>query len=298
MADTKIVVDDAQLDRICERLLKPSSSFWTSDRCLRTAQLVALVAGGSWVLVHFILFERDAVAAARERDRALAQHSRLTMDIQTEQRALRQAELTHAIESQRLKLELARLEQRQVAHDLEQDTTYRFSRESSIKVERIDDDRRLYDVEYSITITNVSDTPFEISFWVLDYYIGTLAPPDDGWSMIRIGLPESRWSPGSMNPGGAKWQRMGTYSAIVDGAWKEIPTPWSDVVRDARPKVGGVLTGVLNPKQSYTFQESYIVRAPVDAFVGFSAQFCFERCKDPKVDLFSNSRYAQLLNQE
>src|SRR5262249_15327875 len=85
------------------------------------------------------------------------------------------------------------------------------------KIKTIDDKTSLYEVCLDLETENVGDRPFEISYWVADYYIGTIPENvlDKPEFVVELGVPADRWNPRNTRPGAVEWHKEGTVGAIL-----------------------------------------------------------------------------------
>ena len=271
--DVKLSLNEEHVQRIEQALSRPPTRFWQSDNLLRAAQILALVIGGSWVLIQFLLFERSKIAL---------ENKVLEADIAAKESLQRQS----LIDEERKSVELVGLK------------TYRFRAERSIAptfVNQLDEKTALYNVHYQIKVTNESNVPLEISMWVLDYFTGELSKElQHSTSFIApIGYPENRWNSGSATSGAVVWKRVGSNGAIFSEAFGNIQPTWQAVVEDVDLATGGGLTGALSPGQSYSMSDDFLVKGTPGEYVAFVQNICFQRCKENN-DLYHTSEYQLL----
>jgi hypothetical protein len=258
MSEIKLSFDEEQLEKLHQALKHAPQPFWQSENLLRVTQVLALVLGGSWVLIQFLLYQREEIQLKRDE---LAQSVKLK------------------------------------GHELSSLTTYRFSLEPSIKAKRLgsaDKEYSLYEVNYSLILKNVSSEQFEASLWVLDYFIGEekkLEKP--GLSVRPVGYPAGRWNPSGGLDGAIQWKAVGSEGAIFAAALGKITEPWASVTGPLNLRAGGGLTGMLKQDQSYSYEQDFLVMAPIGAYVAFAASFCFDRCKNND-DLYTRRDYTKL----
>lgn len=275
--DVRVSLDNGQASDLRTALAKPSPSFWTSDALLRTIQVIAIVVGGCWVLIQFVLFERDRIQL---------ENSRIVAE-------------TAANESQ---ARLQGVEEKQRSLELTAAQTYGFELKRDANVvesRRIDDKSALYVIRYSAEITNKSAATFEMSLWVLDYYTGALRSDlQKATSFVEpIGFPADRWNSGSATGGAVVWERVGSVGAIFPNAQGGIASPWDYAVEDVALRSGGGMTGKLKPNQSLHVVDDFLVKASPGTYVAFVHSMCFNRCKDSDNDLFKSRIYVALPEQ-
>jgi hypothetical protein len=273
MTDIRISLDESQLLGLREALIRPSPSFWQSEGLLRVAQVLALAVGGCWVLIQFLLYQRDEIQLKRE-------------------------ELTQSVKLKELEVQLSDLKRARDTHDLATLTTYRFSDEANIEVRRLGSagaEKSMFEVTYSITLKNIADESFEVSLWVLDYFIGVVDKnlAKSAAFVKPISWPSNRWNPGIVPEGAVKWTKAGSQGAITAVAEGHIASPWNDYVNDVDLTIGGILTGTVKPEQTNSFRQTFLVKAPSDGYIAFLASICFNRCVNND-DLYGSTAQLKL----
>lgn len=273
MSELKILLDDDQVDRLRSSLSRPPASIWSSDNLLRVVQILAIVVGGCWVLVQFLLYQRDEIA-------------------------LRRMDLVQSVELKRMESELSDLKLARSAHEVNALTTYRFKETgdlSAIKIEDLGDGNSLYKVTYSTSIENTSNAEFEVSLWILDSFIGIVSEQllESSQFVEAIGFPADRWNPGANLKGAVIWKAVKSIGTIYPEAIGKIASPWNFVVSEVELRRGGGLVGTLKPSQNYLYEETFLVKAPTGAYVCFIVSYCFQRCNEND-DLFNLKRYTKL----
>lgn len=271
--DIKISLSEENTKILEKALHKSPTPFWKSDKLFLAIQAVALVVGGCWVLVQFIVFERDKISLD-------AQH------------------LKAQIELARLEAEKGTIQAQQMTLDLNNDKNRKFKAERSIEpafVKRLDDNTALYNLTYYIRVTNESKQPLEVSMWVLDYFTGK---PSNNLEELAefispIGYPENRWNTRSDTDGSVAWTRTGSHGAVFSAAQGNIELRCNAAVDDVTLANGGGLTGTLSPGQSYSMSEDFLVKATPGTYVAFVQSICFERGKEND-SLYHTSQYQML----
>jgi hypothetical protein len=287
---------------------------------LTTLQALAIVAGGCWVLFRYFEHERSAEelrakqlllqnqsseialltqqTAARlavEQQTLANLHGSLDLAIATEQRKLRSEELSKAVELQRLDLKLKTLQQTKSTHENNYAGAYRFDQEwilTGTRRERTSGDETEYELEYGFNFKNTSEIPFEMSLFVLDYYLG-VPDPSNSAAIAILGTPEDRWNPGSTQPGAIRWRKIGSLGSVYAVAAGSIAYPGSDIIRNEHLRIGGGGVGALKPNQTFQFIDNYLVRAPSRAYIAFVMSYCFNRCKNND-DFYSRADWISL----
>jgi hypothetical protein len=259
MQEDRIVFDDAQIKELAAAFKRPAGPTWSTDRILQLVQALAIILGGCWVVFQFLAFERESLVAEGERQ------------------ALRTQELKHSVE-------LKHLEAQRTAQGVQYANRQGFKSVTDLQAKLIEhsvDGMNLYEVSYALEIENISGKVFEISAWVLDYHLGelpaSLARSNSKPDVARLGHPASRWSPGSADPDGLAWRLVGTYSAILPLATGQITDPWESVIEQADPVRGGVFVGYVNPGESQSYDETFLVRAKKGTYMVMTANLCFDR---------------------
>lgn len=223
------------------------------------------------------------------------EQARLALSIQESQRTLRQHELETSVMLQQSDIELKRLEQKKAGHDVEYATAGRFSREFSISAERLDSFGGTlpeFEVKHGLTFQNISQVDIEISVLIIDYYIGVQAAQvEDRPTIVPLGVPADRWNYGSEQSGRIKWTHIGGIGSILGDAVPDIgPMMYFD---DVKLVPGGPGTGFMKPDQRQVYTDTYIVKAPADAWVLFVTSYCFNRCKRSE-DMHSYTNWVSL----
>jgi hypothetical protein len=284
----KIFVDSRQLSEVLKALKRPKGPGWSSQDVLSIAQALALVVGGCWVLIQFLLYQRDEIQ-------------------------LKQAELTQSVRLKEMELELSKIKRSREEHELNSLTTYRVSIDTDIKINQARFDSKLdkrakkqvaapsglYDVLYSAIVKNVSDEEFELSLWVLDCYVGQPKSEfyEADYLMRPIGVPAGRWNPGDNIVGVMDWKLTGSVSSVFGDAKNDIesnPPFGAEVYRSLNVKPRVTMVGPLKKEQAVRYAEDFLVRAEKAAYVAFVLSVCFNRCQNDN-DLFTSSNYEQLV---
>jgi hypothetical protein len=271
--EVKVSLDEQQMAQLQSTLAKPSPTFWKSDAFLRTVQAIAIVVGGCWVLVQFVLFER----------------TRLELELNKSAADL---------EKTRLQTRLDMIEEQKRSLELVSSKTYRFSAQRTVEttyLRPLDSKTALYEVEYSMTVTNQSAVSFNMSLWVLDYFIGDVRENLQKKSAFiePVGYPQNRWNLGSATGGAVEWRRVGSRGGMYAAARGAIDSSVKSRVSDVEFTVGRGLTGPLKPSQSYEMSETFLVKGTPGSYVAFVQSICFENCRTDE-DLYSTSENAKL----
>lgn len=255
------------------------------DARLREVQLVNEQAALALSVQHK---SQDASLAQQ---RLANEQAHLTLQIGETQRRLRQQELEHAVRLQEQDIELKR-------HNLAYSSRYRFSRSFTLKISKVRDigeEFAEYLANYSFEFTNKSQVPFELSLYVLDYYIGVPKQGDKlrSLSVQPIGSPLGRWNSGRIQEGAIAWQQVGFVGVMDGAAVGKISPPWNWYIRDLNMTIGGLGVGPLKPEQVLQYSDTYFVRAPRNAYISFILSYCFDRCANYD-DAYAHSEWAAL----
>jgi len=272
------------------------------------AETVLAVGAGCWVLFGYLSHDREAKylqveqqRLATEQARAVQQtaidtgrahlqqlklsneQSRLALAVAESQRKLREIELRQSLKLQEQEIALKALQARKTEHEVDYQGRFRFGQTYELTGRKVGGDTRYgtYELSHRFELANKSETAFELSLYVVDYYIGV--PKQDAAgdepSVLPLGEPANRWNPRGAKPGGVEWTRVGHSGAIVAAAVGNIPKPWCDAADVEHLVPGGPGTGVLQPMQSIRHGDTYVVRAPRHSYVTFIVSFCTNRCQ-------------------
>jgi hypothetical protein len=209
--------------------------------------------------------------------------SRFALAVAESQRKLREIELSQSVKLQEQEIALKALQARKTAHEVDYEGRLRFVQTSELTGRKVGGDDRYgaYELSHRFQFDNKSEAPFELSLYVVDYYIGV--PKEDApgaeLSVLPLGEPPNRWNPRGAKPGGVEWTRVGHSGAIFAAAIGSIRKPWCDAADVEHLVRGGHGTGVLQPEQSIGRVDTYIVRAPRHSYVTFILSFCTNRCE-------------------
>jgi hypothetical protein len=218
-----------------------------------------------------------------DQQRLALDQSRLALAVAESQRKLREIELRQSVKLQEQEIALKALQTRKTAHEVDYQGKFRFSQTCELTGRKVGGDDRYgaYELSHRFQLDNKSETSFELSLYVVDYFIGV--PKQDAagteLSVLPLGEPANRWNPRGAKLGGVEWKRIGHSGAIVADAVGSIPKPWCDAAEVEQLVRGGPGTGVLQPGQSIEHGDTYIVHAPRHSFVTFIVSFCTNRCQ-------------------
>jgi hypothetical protein len=228
-------------------------------------------------------------ATTIEQQRLARDQSRFALDVAESERKLRDLELRQSVKLQEQEIALKALENQKTAHEVKYQGRFRFNQTYELTGRKVggDDKYGTYELSHHFQLDNKSEASFELSLYVVDYFIGVPKRDEAGveWSMLPLGEPANRWNPRGAKPGGVEWTHLGHSGAIFAAAIGKIPKPWCDAADVDHLIRGGPGTGVLQPTQSLQQGDTYVVRAPRHSYVTFIVSFCTNRC-ETNDDLF------------
>jgi hypothetical protein len=217
-----------------------------------------------------------------DQTRLALDQSRLSLAVAESQRKLRDLELRQNVELQKQEIALKALQGKKTAHEVEYQGKYRFGQTYELTGRKLggDDKNGAYELSHRFRFENRSEKDFELSLYVIDYFIGIPKQVAAGNEMLvlPLGEPANRWNPRGAKPGGLDWTRVGHSGSIVAEAVGKIPYPWCYAADEEHLVRGGPGTGVLQPTQSIGHGDTYVVRAPKHSYVAFIVSFCTNRC--------------------
>jgi hypothetical protein len=235
-------------------------------------------------------FQTKTQSMAIEQQRLATEQGRLVLAVAESQRKLRDQELRQSVKLQEQEITLKKLQALKTAHEVELQGKYRFGRAFKLdgkRLREISDKIGEYELIHGFQFENKSETAFEVSLFVIDYYIGTpKRGGDNDDSIMPIGSPADRWNPASMQAGALEWKHVGHAGSVYAEAASSIKAPWNDIADVKHLTCGGGGTAKLQPTQSLHYDDTYLVRAPRHAYVAFVVSYCFNRCATNE-DLYS-----------
>jgi hypothetical protein len=278
----KISIENRQLAEFLKAVRRPTDTSWRAEKLLNVVQVLALVVAGFWVLVQFILYQRD--------------------DIQ-----LKQAELRESLKLKKIEADIGDLKRSRTSQELAAMMTYRPLVDTKIMVKganlgnKLDEQTRkqadkpyiFYYVDYVASIKNISDVEFEVSLWVLDYFLGLPKQELNGTDSLMqpVGSPASRWNPNDATKGIIDWKLTGSVGGIYAPAIGNLVEPGNSAAdQNDNIKPGAGFLGILKKEQTIDYGEHFLVKAEKDSYVAFVLSLCFNKCQD----LVTNRNYSQL----
>ncbi len=282
------------------------------------AEAVFTIIAGCWVLFNYFSHDRETKQLALDQQRLATQQAqavqqtaidtekarlqqlklsndlqtqtqsmtieqqRLALDVAESQRKLRDLELRQSVKLQEQEIALKKLENQKTAHEVAYQGRFRFNQTFELTGRRVggDDKVGVYELFHRFQVENKSEADFELSLYVIDYFIGVPKADVAGEiSVLPLGEPANRWNPRGAKPGGVEWRWAGHSGAIFAADVGRIPKPWCDAADVDHLVPGGPGTGVLNPSQSLEHSDTYVVRAPRHSYVAFIVSYCTNRCE-------------------
>jgi hypothetical protein len=167
-------------------------------------------------------------SATVEQQRLALDQSRLALAVAESQRKLRDIELRQSVKLQEQEIALKALQARKTAHEVDYQGRLRFGQTYELTGRKVGGDKRygVYELSHRFKFENKSEAPFELSLYVIDYYIGV--PKQDAAgdepSVLPLGEPANRWNPRGAKLGGLEWTRVGHSGAIFAAAIGNIPS--------------------------------------------------------------------------
>lgn len=239
--------------------------------------------------------------AALEQRKLAIQQATISLQTQQSQKELRQQELAYSVMLKEQEAELNRQKQQLGKLEIDDKTTYRFTREFDLGVQKIKDEGdnfAQYEVSMKFSLTNNADPMYEISLFVHDYYVGTPreSPPGSSTYLLPTGGPPNRWNPNSGNDGWVKWEKIHSWGSLAGVAEYDLQHMISSLFRDV-PFTPGVGTGDWKKGETMSFLQTYILRAPRNAYFAIEVAVCFNRGAKQE-DLYRISRIANLADAE
>jgi len=213
------------------------------ETVLHFSQTLAIIAAGCWTIYQYTTFNSKQ------------------QELQLQQAALtvKQAELTREFDR-------AGRVTRQVKID-------------AFKIGRGCGGRSLYEVTYSLTVTNTSQVTHELSALILDTYLGT--PNEirgDADTVIPLGNPPNRFNAASATAGYVSWSQVSRWGSVSPAAKGKLDRRWPAAPDVQLTPLGG-LTGALRPGQAKQFSETFRVVARPRDYIGIYAHYCLNRAK-------------------
>jgi hypothetical protein len=233
--------------------------------------------------------QRKQQELATEQAELANEQARLTLTVETAQQDLRIRELEQTVALHERDVQLRELESKKVQHEVSYSGRYRFDRSfslSSRKLRDLSNGMAEYEVTYSFAFTNKSQVPFEISVYVVDYYLGRPRelPNDSRPTFRRLATPNLRSTPNISSQDAIEWEHMGSTGGIYGNP--RIPfwthSPRTTLIRNA------MATGQVKPEQSTNQSMKYFVTAPPNSYITFFLSYCFNGCHED-VDDYTNS---------
>lgn len=236
---------------------------WSIDSVLKLIQVFAIVGAAVWGLHEYTSFRR-------EHDQLLLEQSRFAVEQQgilKQQQALALDMAKVQLKSEKMRGELTQVE-------LSSAKSPRLELTNSLDVFEIGRTTvgfGIYEALLEVNAKNISKEALEVTFEVIEYYVGTVSGlSTDTPSITPLNSPSTVFD--SPKPGIIKWSRVGfSASALKTSTYADYKEVLSSAGIDPdKTAPDGRLTGLLRPGEITLFRHSYFVHAPTDAFVAFT----------------------------
>jgi len=256
MADQHLKVDERQFDRIVGALKHPSSDGGRLDNVLKLLRVLAIVGAGLWAVFGYLSYRQDWEELSLQREQLAVELATLSATNQRGQNALQELTLQKSADSRfRLDASLDVTEQREPVEDVGN-----------------------YQADLSFSITSLTDKEFEVSYVVIEYFLGNVPQARSSERIIPVNLPPNIYNDPEHGP--VRWSKLGDqayYLGSSDWLKKGGSLPqgyeWS-------PSGGG--TASLRSGESSSFTYNYLVSARADEWVGFVINLAVDGGRDSK----------------
>lgn len=251
--------DESQLKQILGTLASEKPKQWSISTALAALQFLAILGAAAWGLYEYLAFRKEHEALQLQK----MQFEREQQSVLKEQQqiALHMAKLsTISIEG---KNRLQEIELRSKVNERIERTADDLT---VVEIQEYDDGTRLYKLTLSAGVKNISDTPVEISWTVIEYFVGELPEGvPSKRSIFRIDpLPRLLREPAE----DSIWTRVGWDAHVL--ATTKSDLEW---LRNYEPEKGGGMTAHLAKEEESFFAYEYILRANPNELVGFTLNF-------------------------
>lgn len=301
---TRFSVDSEQFHSLLQLFPKPNRSADRIDNIIKLAPVIfTLITFGAIVFKYFTYQNRADELLLQEKkvstqfNQAQLRALELSDQIQRSQADDRQRELILSNQLKKSEIELAKLSAKGKQQEVSFAETYRYEPMVEIVPTKIRDLSTVssYEVDYKFEFINTSTQPFELSFWMVDYFLADLPELDTSEAAIMpLNFPPQRWSP--KVPAGVRvWRHLGSLGAkISELTSKDVPVlaAMSDV-----EFVTAETTGLWKPNEKAYYSQRFLVYAPHAADIGFVSLFCFNKCKKDE-DLYGRTDIKKLDTEE
>jgi hypothetical protein len=242
-------------------------------------------------------FQAKTQMMAVEQQRLATEQSRLSLSIADSQQKLRDLELRQNLKLQEEEIALRKLQNEKATHEMQYQGKYRFEHVFKLECKKrrdIDATTAEFELTHGFQFVNHSEVPFEVSLFVIDYYVATASSVGDDVPVIMsLGSPANRWNPASTEKGALDWKLIGHHGSILAEAVGSIPKLLDHAADVTHLTRGGAGTGTLKPTESLYYDHTYFVRAPKSAYVTFVISYCLNRCATND-DVYSQSDWLDL----
>jgi hypothetical protein len=265
MPDYMIKFDKDQLKMIVMELSSLGNRPSLIDPILKLSQIVALIFAALWGLHDYFSFKKDyQTITLRQQEVALEHQNLLNQSAELQIRA------QHTnVERSSIALEYAKARKIDYKCDLKL---------TPISIPgSVSGGRANYDVKLRFSLKNASETKLEVSYHVVDGYIGRIdSSKGDEDFIIMEGFPPNLFNMSAS--GDTKWTLLRRDASVL-AASRDVLAKDIYVQRQAISefKSGGGVTGTWNPGEKTEFEYVYTVCAHPGDTIGFVINICFNK---------------------
>lgn len=233
------------------------------DSIAKLVQVLAIVAAGVWGLYEYVSFRK-------EHDQLILAQSRFAV----EQQGILKDQQALAVEMAKIQVESERVRRQMAEVELASAKASRLALKNDLDVIFLGgapDGFGEYRARLRLEVKNISKETLEVTFSVVEYFIGTLSRMEMARPyVVPINLPSATFRP--EESGVVRWDRVGisTYS-VGDSRFSEYREVLSGAGIDPNKTSGsGGAVGGLKPDEEAIFTGVYLVRAPRESWLAFS----------------------------
>ena len=203
-----------------------------------------------------------------------------------------------------LSVRLQELEGQKREKDLAFSDEYRFEPAHTLKCRKRRDlggDLAEYELTYVFKLTNRSTTPFDISFYVVDLYVGEPTLDTQKQSIRRLNIPNLRnFTMGPATDDAFKWQHVNAIGGILQtesSHYGEVyRPPWLNwPLVDLKLNALGL--GQIKNGESKARSETYFITARPSSYITAFVAYCFNSCRRME-DGFTGSNVVALADAD
>lgn len=207
-------------------------------------------------------------------------------------------------EEMALSVRVQKLESEKREHDLAYSTTYRFEPTHGLKAKKrreLGNGLAEYELTYWFKITNRSTTPSEVSFYVVDLYVGEPRQDNAVSTVRRMNLPNLRnFTLGPERDDAIAWKHVNAIGAILQTESSHhgpvLQPPWSEWP-PVDLKLNALGLKQLKNGEWSSRSERYFITAPSSSYVAAVIAYCFNSCRQQE-DGFTGSNVVALADAE